>query len=189
MGATREERPLPLIRAGYIALLLTTLIGCDARWFPGAWKTYEHPTYRFQIEYPASWEKIENTPFGSEVLFRAPDQNELFRSTANVLVEELKNPQISLQTLVALSEKQLKALLKDYSVLSRAPLQFGSVQAREIRGKYFGSEGERRIRTILMIHNGLQFILTFSNSARNDTKIQPMFNEILDSFVFQKPRK
>jgi len=165
-----------------ILFLTTSLPACDAPWFPGAWKTYEHPTYRFRIRVPSSWETIENTPFGAAALFRAPDHDQLFRSTINVLVQELKDPAITLGALAKLSEKQLELVLREYRVLSKAPLNLGPIKAREIRGSYFGSEGERRIRTIILIHKQLQYVITLSTSALQEPKIQKTLNRVLDSF-------
>jgi len=170
-----------LVRTFCFLAALCATTSCDSPKFGIFWKSYQHPTYRFQIRVPRSWEIKQDTVWGSAVAVIPAQGDPLFRPSANVVVQELKE-KIELPALADLSARQLSALLNEYRLLSQGPTKLGETPAREIRGTYVGTEGERLIRTILAVAGPYEYVVTFACRRDREMEMQGTFDAIRASF-------
>lgn len=163
-----------------ILITLCLLFGCDRinSWL--GYKTYSHPSLRFSIDYPSSWQKIENGAFGTQVQFLSKDPA-IFMANANISTN--RNPSLTLEELADLSVKQLTTLLNSYNIETKAIGTLGTHRAIDLRGTYQGKEGLRRIRSVISIIKEMQYTFTFTCEAEAEHEYQKMINKMIDSFT------
>lgn len=163
--------------------LIVSLFGCDQikSVFTG-YETYEHPSLRFRIDYPSNWKMIENGAFGTQVQFLSDDPA-IFMANANIAVN--KNPDLDLDELADLSVKQLTLLLRNYDLETKAVGTLGTNKAVDLRASYEGQEGKRKIRSVISIIDGMQYVFTFSCEAQAEHTYKKTVNKMIDSFVLR----
>jgi hypothetical protein len=119
---------------------------------------------------------------GSAVAFLASEDDPLFRGNANIVVEERRNKEKSLDQLGDQAVAHLSFLLNEYELLSRAPSKLGNLTALELRGRYRGPEGARIIRTIVGLSEDMHYIATFSCREDREETFQKSFEVMRASF-------
>ena len=167
--------------AAVAALLLSA---CSAYQLPGLWKTYEHPTYRFSVKIPRSWEVRPDASPGVAVLFIAPDEAGVFRANANVHVIRRQNDR-TLDELARLSSLQLTAVMPGYRLLAQVPTSLGDIPAMELRGRQSAEDGRRILRTFLAFCGPFQYTLTFACSEESESRWQGVLEGIRRTFRAQ----
>lgn len=172
------------MRLGIIFLSIF-LSGCDLSRVPGLWKEYEHPTYRFQLKVPRSWDIQDPSALvGVQVSFIAPKKEPNFRANANIVVQP-KEEKFSLSTVAEQSQKQLKLLFQNYRLLSKGPAKLGNLSAFELRGQYQAQEGFRLVRSIFGASKDMLYVFTFSCPQAQERNYHRTVQLIISSFKAQ----
>jgi hypothetical protein len=166
-----------------LALLsLSILGGCDWSDLPGYWKTFEHPTYRFTVNYPRTWVVETSGSLGAAAVFRTKEKDPLFRANANVVVQQRKPGAATLEQEAKVTYQVLRMVMNEYRLLSQAPVRLGNIDAHELRGKYKAAEGFRIIRTILGVTEDRSYVFTFTCREEEELTYAPLVKKMLDSF-------
>ena len=73
---------------------------------------YKHPGYKFSLNYPANWVKLENYQ-GAAIVFIAPKQNsyDTFQENVSILIQSLADNVMSLQKYTDTAIFQVKVVL------------------------------------------------------------------------------
>ncbi len=154
---------------------------------PWTWKTYEHPTYRFTLKVPRTWKTETSGVMGAQAVFLAPEEDPIFRASANIVVQAKDPRRPSLKDEVGLSLRQLQLLLNGYRLLSEAPARLGNLDAYELRGSYRAAEGERLIRTLIAFDGSRIFVFTFTCREEREAAFQDVVKRMIASFRSPPP--
>jgi|GEM_PF-4304730 len=122
---------------------------------------------------------MQNGSFGTQVQFLSDDPA-IFMANANIAVN--RNPDLGLEELADLSVKQLTIVLKNYQVETKAIGVLGDHRAIDLRGRYDGKEGPRKIRSVIAIIKEMQYTFTFTCEATSEHQYQKSINKMIDSF-------
>ncbi|MEZ4704036.1 MAG: hypothetical protein R3A11_02375 [Bdellovibrionota bacterium] len=161
-------------------MILCSLAACQTlEYFRYA--TYLDPNYEYSISHPRSWEVKEGGNLGAQVVFLAPEKNQVFRSNGNIVVAS--QSENDLRTLADQTISQLKFVLNNYEVISQVSKSIGTIsEGIEIRGRYQGNEGVRIIRTILAKQAPFTYVFTFTCGANEDRDFSPIIKHMMESF-------
>lgn len=171
-------------RATFVGLVLLGLLflqGCSWSDLPFYWKSFEHPTYRFSLEVPRTWDVELSGRLGAAVVLRASEKDPLFRANSNVVVQR-RSSQKPLEEQAKVTFKVLRSVLNEYRLLSESATRLGTLQAHELRGKYRATEGYRIIRTIIGITNEREYIFTFTCREEKEAIFQAVIQKMIASF-------
>ncbi|MCB0309353.1 MAG: DcrB-related protein, partial [Bdellovibrionales bacterium] len=162
-------------------LVLFGIVSCH--YMPWFWKSYTHPTYGFSLTYPRSWTLKEGSSFGTTLTLVPPEDDRLFLTNANLVVEANAN-KLTLDKLTEKSKIQLSQLLNQYEVLAQAPTSLGNLKANEIRARYQATEGERLIRTWIAVSDSFVYVFTFTCRIQNESNYLKLLPHMIQSFNF-----
>lgn len=167
-----------------LLLLLVWVQACE--WpllagIPWAWRTYEHPTYRFSLRVPRAWDVEPAGVMGAQVVFLASEKDPAFRANANLVVQKRPEKR-TLKEEAGLSLRQIALMLNEYELLSEAPTQLGNLPAHELRGRYRAAEGSRIIRTRIAFTEDMEYVFTFTCREEREIAFQPVVKEMIRFF-------
>ncbi|MFH1016853.1 MAG: DcrB-related protein [Pseudomonadota bacterium] len=163
----------------FLPLLLS--LGCDNPSIPWLWKTYEHPTYRFRLRMPRSWSFQQDSVMGSAVMLLAPEDDPVFRTNINIVVQ-LRREKLTLEQMAAQSSKQLELIFNQYRLLGEAKTTLGDISALELRGRYLAREGPRIVRTVIALTLDTIYVFTFTCREEREGEFQKTFDGVRESF-------
>ncbi len=170
-------------------ILLSVLISCQHQEKKEGWSSYNTPYY--QIEYPDNFEfvkKGQHNEAGDKMLQQAEfflylndsisQLNNQFQANLNLLIQDLKGLNYTLDEFAQMSEEQVVKLIQDSEILESVP--FSTYH----KIKYKGKLDDRIIyfHQHYQLKNEKAFILTFSALKEDFTTYQPIIEKIFESF-------
>jgi len=149
---------------------------------PTNWKTLEQRDYT--IKYPDSFELNTSGQMGTSFLlfFKQSSANEMFRENINLIIQDLKGLNISLDGFVEISENQIKTLITDGILIESKRFKKDNSEFHELI--YTGKQGvyELKWKQYFTIKNEKAYILTLTTEVEQFETYKTVGEEIMNSF-------
>lgn len=149
------------------------------------WKVYTHENY--SIRYPDNWE-LEENQIGSKFVLISPvdTANPSFNENINLIIQDLKGPDMNLDKYNEISVSQIKKYLPDDSILSDKREKDRTGEYQHIQ--YYGDENNNHLQfeQYYRIINGKAYILTLTTLKKQWEKAHQVGEQILNSFLVKK---
>ena len=166
--------------------IATTMTACgqtnrNTQNAPEDWRTFE--TREFSIQYPANFELDTSGQMGTSLFLFVPQSahNALFRENFNLVIQDLREFNMSLDDFVTLSESQIEQFVENGNLIESK--RVGTDHFLTYTGRQGGFDLKWFQR--FTIQNERAYILTFTaRQSRFDNYIEVAI-KIMDSFKFR----
>jgi hypothetical protein len=160
----------------------------------GSFVTYENSNYRFKIQYPSNWEKVEFSPgikeSGSSIIvnFISPQEtfSDLFREYLIIEVQDHPSNGISLDQYVSQQIDTYKKSLPRFAVIesnASTPTTYVDHPSRKIVYSYSDSiVGKAEVMEIDMIEGNRLYSLSYHADATKYSSYLPVIEKMIKSF-------
>lgn len=154
-----------------------TIISTNINW----WK-FEKDNY--SILHPQDWTIDTSGTMGSSFILFAPIENEedKFKENVNLLVQDLQGKNFTMEQYISLSEKQIKSMINNSSILESKTIKNDSAQYHKIL--FTGEQGTYKLgfEQHYYLMNGKSYVLTFSYERSKAEQYRRMGELMLSSF-------
>ncbi|MEO0896844.1 MAG: PsbP-related protein [Bacteroidota bacterium] len=149
------------------------------------WKTLSEE--KFTLSYPPSWELDQSGQMGSSFILFSPvsDEQDKFRENVNLLIQDLKGYELTLDQYVAISLEQIKNLATDGNILLNERKNKDGKEYQKL--VYTATQGifKLKFEQYCWLIDNQPFILTFTTEEKEFDKYQQLGEKILDSFTLK----
>lgn len=146
------------------------------------WKTLEQKD--FTIQYPDSFELKTSGEMGVTfmLLSRQLSSDDLFRENINLLIQDLKGRNISLDTYVKISENQIATMIVDSDLIESKRIRNGDSKYQKVI--YTGKQGafDLKYEQYYIVENEKAYVLTLTAERNHFDAYQGIGEEIMNSF-------
>jgi serine/threonine-protein kinase len=142
----------------------------------------------YSIQFPKEWEVMKGV-MGTDVVALAPskDPEDLFRENVNIIFANLDSP-ISRKDYYDYNLKSLSQLLTDFDLEENLDVQLDGMEAKKIVFTHTLGVVNAKVMQFLMIDGQKAYVLTFTADPLDFDKYRPKFEEIANSFKFQREK-
>ena len=146
------------------------------------WESLTESNY--SIRYPAGWTLDQSQQMGTRFIVLGPlaSPEDQFRENVNLIIQDLSAYDLDLDQYVTLSEEQIETTITNASIqVSERMKRDGSAFQRMI---YTGQQGifDLKFEQYYWVEDDKAYVLTFTAEADQFDALQPIGEEILDSF-------
>ena len=138
----------------------------------------------YTIEYPNNWEINESGMMGTSLLLfsNTSTESDTFRENVNIIVQDLSEYDLDLDSFTKLSEAQLKTMITDLKILKNIKLNNNKTEYQDII--YTGKQGkfDLKVKQRYCVINKKSFILTFTSEVNDYDQYISTVEKIFDSF-------
>lgn len=151
----------------------------------GDWKTLENNDY--SIQYPNDWELQQNGQAGTKfiLLSKLVTPQDQFRENVNLLIQDLTGQNINLDKYTAISEGQIKTMIKNGTILESKRIRTnGKEYQKEV---YTGDQAMYKLKfeQYYWVIGTKAYVLTFTAELSNFDSYKTDGEKILNSFVIK----
>lgn len=137
----------------------------------------------FTIEYNSNWELNTTETNGADVvLFTELEKNDTFRENVNVLVQDLKGMNMTMEKYVTLSEEQIKTLVSDSKIMVSKSVNDKGKRYHMIVWRGYLANNNLKLKQLFFIKNEKAYIITYTALPETFNKFLKEANVILKSF-------
>ncbi len=152
---------------------------------PG-WQTLKAKDY--SIKYPADWTADKTGQMGASFFLFSPldSESDPFRENINLIVQDLSAYNLDLNGFTALSESQIKTMVKNSSVIENLRVKTNGNEFHKII--YSGEQNDLLLtfEQYYWVKKKTAYILTLTCSEESFDRFKKTGEEILASFVLKK---
>lgn len=142
-------------------------------------ETYTNNEFNFTIDYPQKWGKKEAIQ-GNVVAF-----TEQFGTGSPATISIMTQSPTTELTALETSTKRLNRQLHEGLVpLTSNPIEQGDLEAIELENTYPKGSTNRHNLQLLVVRNGVGFVITAESDEEAFAKIQPTFKQVFASLAF-----
>ncbi|WP_298902343.1 hypothetical protein [uncultured Psychroserpens sp.] len=157
--------------------LLIFLLSINVTFCQEKWTNFENATYA--IEYPESWTFDDSGQMQTTFFINSPlTEDDTFKENINLIIQNLKGQNINMKDYVELTQKQTKGMLDDGKILESNGDDKQHVMV--LTGKVSGNA--LKFKQVLIFHQEVMYILTFSALEKSYDDYIKTGNTILNSF-------
>ena len=146
------------------------------------WKTYEQNAYK--IQYPDSLElnTLEALGDGFILFFNLTSSDDKFRENINLVIQDLRGEDVSLDDYVKISENEVKTLIANGTVIESARIKTDRSDFHKII--YIGKYGQfdLKFEQYYMVKNDIFYILTLTTEREQFDNYIGIGEQIMNSF-------
>jgi len=150
------------------------------------WKTLDLPQY--SIQYPASWKPDLSKEMGSSFILFSPlaSPKDNFSENVNLLIQDLKGQNINLAKYTEISEKQIRTLGTNSSIVESKKIKKGNDEYQRII--YNNDQGGFHLKFIqyYFLRAEKTYVLTFTAEQTTFDVFREVGEKILTTFKFKK---
>lgn len=150
------------------------------------WKTLKDKEY--SIKYPADWTADKTGQMGATFFLFSPldSESDAFRENINLIVQDLSAYNLDLNGFTALSESQIKTMVKNSSIIESLRVKTNGNEFHKII--YSGEQNDLLLtfEQYYWVKNKKAYILTFTCTQESFDRFKKTSEEILASFVLKK---
>lgn len=143
---------------------------------------FDHSDYT--IELPKNWSLDESGTMGTHFtcLSQVTSESDDFRENLNVVSENLKGADISINEYTDISLGNISKVLTDFNLISKKKTIIGEKSAYVI--KYQGTSGVYHLvfEQYLIIHNDWAYIITYTGEENEFSRFHPIASKAAESF-------
>ncbi len=166
-------------------LIILLLFSINAFAQPG-WQTIKQKDY--SIKYPADWTADKTGQMGAAFFLFSPldSESDAFRENINLIVQDLSAYNLDLNGFTALSESQIKTMVKNSSVIES---QRVNTKVDEYHRLIYSGEQSDLLLTFeqyYWVKKKTAYILTFTCTQESFERFKKTGEEVLASFVLKK---
>jgi hypothetical protein len=174
-------------------LLLFTFFGCaqtketnnSATLTKLNWKTLDENDY--SIQYPADWELNQGGVMGTSFILFSPleTSQDKFRENVNLLIQDLSGHNLDLNKYVELSERQVKTLITNSTLIESKRVKTDSDEYHQII--YTGDQGMFKLKyeQYCWVQNDKVYLLTLTCEHDKFFLFKEVGEAILNSFTLK----
>lgn len=140
----------------------------------------------YSIQFPLGWEVMQGV-MGTDVIALAPasDPNDLFRENINIIYANL-DESISREEYYDLNMKSLGQLLVDYDLEKSEDIKIDGLDAKKIIFTHTMGVVNAKVLQYLLLDGNKAYVMTFTADPLDFDKYHKTFEEIENSFRFEK---
>lgn len=147
--------------------------------------TYQDPTFNFEIQYPADWEK---QVIGQNPIFFSPLQDgSEFRENVNVTVEDLSKTRPTLEQYKEANSNFIKIFFDNFNLnfnlVETTPTKLGGSPAYKVIYTVTQQDNAVKQLQIYSIYNNRGYILTYTATPETYAKYLSLVEIMADSFA------
>jgi len=150
------------------------------------WETIDR--YSYSVQYPGSWTIDTSKRLGADVfIFSQKDADtDKFRENVNVMIQDLKGLNITLDKYVDISEEQIRTILTNASIIESKRMNPGSKEYHKLI--FTGQQGVYNIETqqFYFLVNEKAFVITLTTEQNQYDKYKESGEAILRSFKLKE---
>lgn len=139
---------------------------------------------QFVIKHPIEWDVDTSGQMGSSFFFfsKRTDDNDRFKENVNLIIQNLRGNELSLDKYIEISEDQINAIVTNAKILSSDRIGVGEDTCHKI--VYLGTQGQFNLRfdQYLWLIDEVAYILTLTCEEDEFKKYEAIGYEILNSF-------
>jgi serine/threonine-protein kinase len=142
----------------------------------------------YSIEFPPEWEVMKGV-MGTDVIALSPtkDPEDLFRENVNVIYAQLESP-ITREEYYSLNLRSLAQLLVDFDLEKSEDVKFGDVEAKKIIFTHTMGVVNAKVLQYLILDGDKAYVMTFTADPLDFDKILPTFEQVANSFKYEKEK-
>ena len=146
------------------------------------WGTIDR--YSYSLQYPSTWSTDTSKQLGTDLFIFSPKEpdTDKFRENVNVMVQDLKGLNITLDKYIEISEGQIKTLLTDASIIESKRLIQGNKEYHKLI--FTGKQGIFKLKSeqYCFLVNEKAFVITLTIEENQYDKYIKNGEAILKSF-------
>ena len=148
------------------------------------WKRMQGQGY--SILYPATWEVEQSDKTGPLFIMNAPQTSfsDPLRENVNLIIQNAKGQNLTLDQLIAYSEQQIKQMMLDADILESSRKEAHGRTFHQIL--YTGKRGEMDIKLKILQYYWVEYekviVLTFTSEESQFEAYKEVSQKIMDSF-------
>jgi len=147
------------------------------------WKTINKGSYK--IEYPPEWQLDTtgrmNTQF---IVLSKRGKEDTFRENVNLIIQDLSNRILNLESYTALSLRQIKGM-KNAKIIENKRTTYKNKKAQQIIWRGFVSGKDLKFKQIYFIENNKAYVLTLTCQEKAYEDYEMIGTKILNSFTLK----
>jgi hypothetical protein len=149
---------------------------------PSDWKTFEHRDYT--VQYPDSFELNTSGQMGMSFLLlsKQTSPNDMFRENVNLIIQDLRGQNISMDDYVEISENQIKTIITEGNIIESKRIEKDNSEFHEI--VFTGKQGVLEVKFVqyYIIKNEKAYVLTLTAETEQFDSYKTVGKGIMDSF-------
>jgi len=150
------------------------------------WETIDR--YSYSVQYPTSWIIDTSKQLGADLfIFSQKDSDtDKFRENVNVIIQDLKGLNITLDKYIEISEGQIKTMLTNASIIESKRINQGNKEYHELT--FTGQQGIFNLMTkqYYLLVNEKAFVITLTTEQNHYDKYKENGEAILKSFKLKE---
>lgn len=149
------------------------------------WRVLDRSIY--SIQYPTSWALSEKAELGTVFLLATPAENkeDKFKENINLMVQDLKGMDITLDKYTKISEEQVEKLVTNSKMIESKRIGSGTKQYHRL--VYIGDQGAFRFKYVqhYWVISEKAYVLTFVSEEKSYDKYKNVGEKILSTFLLK----
>ncbi|CAL2093401.1 conserved hypothetical protein [Tenacibaculum sp. 190524A05c] len=147
-----------------------------------------HNTKEYFIEYPKSWSlELSENPSVEFILKTKEQKTDPFRENITLVIQDLKEKDMSLEKYIELTESQLRNMMKGSAVVENV---YDKIRKRHVLVYSVNvSSAYLKVKQHFYKKGTQVYILTFTALKKSYDDYKRIANTVLNSFVFKPERK
>ena len=146
------------------------------------WKALIESNY--SIEYPSTWELNKSGQMGTRFILFSPldSEKDTFKENVNLIVQDLGNENIDLNTYTEISEGQIKTLLTNSDLIESKRIKKSNAEFHKLI--YTGDQGvfHLKFEQYYWVIDSKAYVLTFTCEKEKFAAYSETAKKILNSF-------
>ena len=160
-------------------ITLNTVLGQNGE----DWNVLENSIY--SIKFPKDWQLDTSGRNKTEfIILSKREENDPFRENVNLIVQDLSNYIMNLESYVNLSKETIKKTPFS-KVISSKEITNNNILYHEIIWKGYVSKKLLKFKQLYFINNNKAYSLTFTTQEKEFENYLPVGNKILNSFTIK----
>jgi len=181
------------IRTGITLILITLVSACgqvktktETVNYPSDWKSIDESSY--SIHFPDSFIVDTSGKMGMtfDLLTKRISPQDMFSENINLIIEDMKDKNVTLDRYVEFSTGQLKSFATKSKILSSERVKNNDSEYHTII--FTADQGMYKLKfeQNYRVKNGLAYVLTFSSEANQYDTYKNICEKIMNSFVLKE---